>query len=187
VFRERQKIEGDDNQTAGRDILVNNYYASTAESINNTTIVDEILQYVKSTVSDHTTTKKGLPEKLLKTKAKISKNFRIAKEKEEVMQHFNFSYLKISLIEEKYRTLDNSLQMDIHSQVYSVYQNLKQNKTSIETLRNMFAYFLPPGKDRDPQYVAFANAFVLFFFDDCTIFEKTRQEKSLQITIFDIK
>jgi hypothetical protein len=180
-----QEISGNNNITSGNDTVIHNYGSATAVEESTPTIIDEILTYVIENISKREYSSKGHPEKLLKTTAKINKNFTKAKEKEEVKTHFTYSYMNISVIEEKYRLLDNNLQSDIHSHVFSVYQELKNTKPNIEILRDLFKVFLPPGKERDSQYVNISKAFVLFFFDDCTIFEKTKHERT-QPSLFDV-
>jgi hypothetical protein len=180
-----QDVTGDNNNTSGRDTIIKNYYSGIIETEDAApTVVEEILSYVITNVSKQGNLAKGLPEKLVKASAKINKNFLKSKEKEEVRQHFTYSYVNIALIEEKYRELDNNLQLDIHSHIYSVYQDMKNTKPNIEILRDLFKFFLPPGKEMNSQYVNISKAFVLFFFDDCTIFEKTKQEKAIQTSLF---
>ena len=183
--KNKQNIDGDANITSGRDTVTKNYYGVAADEDLSPTIVDDILAYVMTNVSKQKDViSKGYPEKLIKTNAKINKNFLKAKEKEEVKQHFTYSYINIALIEEKYRLLDNNIQLDIHNHIFSVYQEMKSTKPNIEILRDLFKYFLPPNKDRDSRYVSISKAFVLFFFDDCTIFEKTKQERAIQTDLF---
>lgn len=182
-----QSVSGAGNVTSGNDTHIHyNVYLQTADTeISGQTVIDDILTFVIDNIKKPGNTVKGKPEKLIKTRQKIERNFKKADERAEVKEYFTHSYTKINLIEEKYRLLDNNVQLEIHGYIFSVYKELKTNKSGIEILRELFKHFLPTGKEKDPQYVSFAKAFVLFFFDDCTIFEKTKQEKAAQTSLFD--
>ena len=148
-------------------------------------VIEDIFQFVLDKIANQTLNK-SRPEKLLHTREKIELNFKNVVERDEVKQYFTHSYNKISIIEKYFETLQNEDQNDIHNFAYSNYCELKtQLNTPILILRELFKVFIPDTKDRNPQYVNIANSIVLFFFDDCTIFEKTEKELSRQTTLFD--
>ena len=148
-------------------------------------IIEELFKFVlKQMHESHTN--QNRPNKLIHTLEKIKINFENLSEQNEVKQYFTHSYNKINLIERYFENLDSEEQNDIHNFAHLRYQELKHKyNTPIETLRNLFKEFVPKNKESNPQYVNLSNAIVLFFFDDCTIFEKTKIEKSNQTSLFD--
>lgn len=177
----RNSIKGNKNILANRDV---NIYELPDEK-REQGILEEIFQFVLDKI-DNIESNRTKPDKLLHTKEKIELNFRDNNEQEEVKIYFTNCYHKISLIEKYFETLDIEEQSDIHNYAYLNYQELKEKfKKPILVLRELFKIFIPDLKEKDPQYVNIANALVLFFFDDCTIFEKTKGEKNIQTTLFD--
>lgn len=148
-------------------------------------VIEEIFQMVLDKIETQQTNK-AQPERLVHTLEKIQLNFFDIEEQQEVKCYFTASYNKISLIERYFETLENEDQNDIHNYAFLNYCELKTKFNSqILILRELFKVFIPDSKDKNPQYVNIANAIVLFFFDDCTIFEKTQSERIKQISLFD--
>lgn len=177
----RNLIKGNRNILANRDV---NIFEAPDEK-KEQGILEVIFQYVLEKIQ-HSDGVKEKPDSLLHTKQKIELNFSENDEQDEVKIYFTNSYHKITLIEKYFQLLSTEEQRDIHNYAYYKYCELKDKLNSpIQILRELFKIFLPDDKDKNPQYVNLANAIVLFFFDDCTIFEKTFVEKNNQKTLFD--
>ncbi len=177
-------IPGDHSKVVGGDDnSVTNIYSDNEKREQG--ILEEIFNYVINKVKDNSKRNKK-SDKLIHTKEKIELNFEGEAERQEVKEYFTHSYHKIILIESYFELLSAEDQNDIHSYSYLRYQELKGKLDSpINILRELFKIFLPDGKEKNPMYINLANALVLFFFDDCTIFEKTAHEKDDHKTIFD--
>lgn len=183
-----QSISGDGNYQADGNITVNNYkYASEEEKVSRG-IIDEIFELVISKEGNNTHIEKALPEKLLKAEKKIKRNFKKTNEINEVSTYFKYAYSKVYLIEEAYKNIGiergTDVQNNIHSHIFGVYKDLQNaHSNNLDILKALFKFFTPEGKAKDPLYDNIAKGFVLFFFDDCTIFEKTREEKNIQTVL----
>ena len=151
-------------------------------------IITEILEYViENSQSKMNQREKAKPEKLLKAETKIKRNFKKASDKKVVGNLYLFALQKTALIEEKFSQLDSNNQADIHSSIYSKYiENKSRNMSSMENLKNLISCYIPKGKENNPHYENCAKAFVLFFFGDCTIFEKTKDEKAYTPNLFSL-
>jgi hypothetical protein len=146
-------------------------------------IVDEIFKYVISKIQDGT----GLnykPEPSINLLEKIKLNFKSKSEQVEVNEYLKNAYLKTDIINRRFKLLDAEDQKDVHAHILKEYSMLKRSKFSnIEILTALFSEFVPVGKSNNSRYQSLAIAFVLFFFDDCTIFEKTESEKQSRLNI----
>ncbi|MBK9583412.1 MAG: hypothetical protein IPO48_16390 [Saprospiraceae bacterium] len=117
----------------------------------------------------------------MNTQEKIELNFTEESERQEVHNYFTFAYSKLSLVESKFSALDTEDQDDIHAYLLARYKTLaSQSNSNIEVLRKLFQEILPNEKKNNPKYKNAAHAFILLFFDDCTIFEKTEKQKSVK-------
>lgn len=176
----KNKIKGNKNINAGRDVIF-----QSPNELKEEGVLEDIFQYVLTKIND-IDFKKEKNDKLLHTIEKIKLNFKKEEDQEEVKIYFTNSYHKITLIERYFESLTNEEQTDIHNYSYLKYCELKsETQSPILILRQLFKIFLPNGKEKNPQYTNLANALVLFFFDDCTIFEKTNSEKKTQTSLFD--
>lgn len=177
----KTKIEGNKNIVTGD----NSNIFITPDEKKEQGIIEELFKFVLRQMKENVTNQ-NRPNKLIHTLEKIKINFEKTSEQNEVKQYFTHSYTKITQIERYFENLDSEDQNDIHNFAHLRYQELKQKYNNpIETLRNLFKEFVPKNKESNPQYVNLSNAIVLFFFDDCTIFEKTKIEKSNQTSLFD--
>lgn len=122
--------------------------------------------------------------KLTHTLKKIKINFKDKKHEGEVRTYFTNSFNKKNSIERYLISLDSELQTDLENHIFSKYSLLKDTKTSLEILRELFTIYLPISKKSNPVYANMAQAYVLLFFEDCTIFEKTEEEINKQIDLF---
>ncbi len=141
------------------------------------TVIDEIFQAVITKIK--TAPPKEAPaEPSIDLNEKITINFASAQEREAVAEYIRAALLKMNLIEGAFKTLPVETQKDITGHIYHRYSERKlAGMANIKILLELFAEFTPPAKRTDPTYTNLARAFVLFFFDDCTIFEKTAKEK----------
>lgn len=121
-------------------------------------------------------------QKLITINDKIILNFKTEHERQAVRDIRERTFAQIDLIDD---ILKEKLPDDVNAITqcaHDVYNSLKaKNQQPFEILQNMFKIFTPKNKD-NPRYRLAVKAFVLYFFDDCTIFEKTRGE--LQTSLF---
>lgn len=122
--------------------------------------------------------------KLIHALKKIQINFKTKEEEEEVRTYFSNSYNKKNSIEGYLIGLDSEFQLDLENHIFGKYVELKSTKPNIEILRDLFKLYIPNSKENDPMYTNMAQAYVLLFFEDCTIFEKTEEEISKQADLF---
>lgn len=173
IKKNDQSATGDGNIQAG-----NNAYVTLDNSEKEDFgIIDEIIDFVATKAGDDDT-KKSKAESLLDTQKKIELNFKDSSEREEVQIYFTLAYSKLHLVESKFSALDTENQDDIHAYLLARYKSLSnENDNNIQVLRKLFQEILPNGKKNNPKYMNAAHAFILLFFDDCTIFEKTDKQK----------
>ena len=178
--KRKEISEGSNNIQADGNVNVTtqNYYQSVNADATSQTIIDEMFLFAIHKAKSSQPIEKAKPEKHLKTIKKIRLNFKKTSIIKEVEQHFIYAYQKISIIENRFAELDPSDQNDVHSYIYGLYtENKSAGMSNIDNLNKLFRTMIPDGKDKDPQFSTCAKALVLFFFDDCTIFEKTRLER----------
>ncbi|MFL0080737.1 hypothetical protein [Tenacibaculum maritimum] len=185
------KVNGNENISSGRDTTINNYnnYSSTGEK-DDLGIIQNIFDNVLDKVKDkepHETLSSKTKDKLIHIKDKIEINFNNNDDREEVKTYFTKLYSKISFVEKAFQVLSNEEQSEFHYYILSNYKKLKRSKenyTSIQILEKLTDIFMPEANIKNPTYQSIAQSIVLFFFDDCTIFEKTKVEPK-QTSIFD--
>lgn len=175
----KQGIEGNNNvQQSLQADVINNITNILDVSQSDNGILDEIFEYVRLNIKSQVLIDKSKPEKLLKAQKKINRNFRTALEKKEVETLYMLALEKASLIEKKFSEIDSHEQKDLHSFMYGQYsKNRSALLSPMDNLQQLFTFVTPKSKEKNPQYVHCAKALVLFFFGDCTIFEKTRDEQ----------
>lgn len=177
----KAEVTGDKNILSNRDTIIN--YNQNEEREQG--VIEDVFNYVITKIKDFPF-KKGEPDKLLHTKQKIELNFKLLSEQNEVKEYFTNGYNKLTLIESYFETLGTEEQNDIHNFAFYNYSQLKdKGLKSIKIFRELFKVFIPDYKEKEPMYINIANAIVLFFFDDCTIFEKTEKENNNQTSLFD--
>jgi|GEM_PF-736559 hypothetical protein len=183
---EELNIQNNLNSGAGTQYNIQGDYLNNTqeEVVEDLGVITEIFEYVLGKLNE------GIGDDYkdnenIHVNDKISLNFPDPEHAEEVKSYFNFAYLKIKLITSGYNNLDTEDQKDISAFALYKYRELKSTTdTSIEILRKMVLDFTPETKRNNPKYLNLARAFVLFFFDDCTIFEKTVDEKTKQTKLF---
>ncbi|WP_420573471.1 hypothetical protein [Kordia sp.] len=184
----RTRIDGDENIASGRDTIINNVSEDKQEYGVITDIFDFVLKKYKEENYEIDTESSSVRDKLIHIKKKVELNFSDADEQKEVKQYFNKLYTKINFVEKAFQTLDSEEQSDIHYYVLNNYNKIKNESkdvTQIQILYRLTDFFIPENSIKNPTYRSIAQSIVLFFFDDCTIFEKTSNE-SQQTSLFDL-
>ncbi|MCK5149406.1 hypothetical protein KAJ87_00580 [Candidatus Pacearchaeota archaeon] len=102
---------------------------------------------------------------------KIELNISEEKDRKEIKELIEFVYEKISLIEKTFSDLDKGDQREISIDIKEQYsERFKKFEGNVSNaLRDLFKHYTPKEKTKNPKYNNLARAFVLFFFDDCTI------------------
>ncbi|MBW4890221.1 hypothetical protein KXQ82_10860 [Mucilaginibacter sp. HMF5004] len=173
--RKTQKIEGDGNVQA-QNYIANQYNSFVNDDLTELTIVDELLQHIKENAKRDIPNASSINEKFVKIDKKISINFK-PEEQAGIKTLFTYAFSKISLIEERIGNMDSDDQACLHSHFLGMYLENKANGlTPLQNLTELFKKTTPANRSSDPKYTSFAQSIILFFFDDCTIFEKTPEE-----------
>jgi hypothetical protein len=135
-------------------------------------IIDEIY---KKILKKHKTKLYGVRKKdFVGVEEKIKLNIVGKDKQEELRELFRSIYDKISLIQQTFYNLDKGDQREIHIDIKERYSEiLKESQGDVLlTLRKLSREYLPLDKLKNPKYTTLSKAFVLFFFDDCTIGRK---------------
>lgn len=183
----KNSVKGNSNNVANRDI--NNVYQLDA-NLQRTElgVINNIFNFVidEAKKIDLEASKKAFTsDRLIHIQDKIKINFSSSDEIAEVKKYFTDLFSKIHSVEKSFQALDEDDQESVHFYVSSKYFDLKRLENSpIEILKKLADIFLPPEQTKNPSYVSIAQSIVLFFFDDCTIFEKTTAEAGLQQDLF---
>lgn len=128
----------------------------------------------------------GIPEEIyedgyLELGAKIKLNFSTTEDRDTVSDYFKYAYPKILAVESWIVVAGRDKENDLRGFILNKYRLLKvQDISSYKILEDLFSQFKIPEKKHDLAYDQMARALVLFFFEDCTIFKKTGQEKMRQ-------
>jgi len=128
-------------------------------------IYKEVLKKSKSKISD--IGNKDFTE----VNKKIELNISEEKDRKEIKELLESIYEKVNLIEKTFSNLDKGDQREIIIDIREQYsERLKGfNGDVSKALRDLFKHYIPKEKTKNPKYNNMARAFVLFFFDDCTI------------------
>ena len=174
----KQKSKGDNSPNILGDATDNhfgdNYTILQNEEDQDLTIINEIFDYVLKKIQDSEPSK---IDEHLNIKDKIKLNFNKTQDQDSVSQYFNLALPKINLIQKRLAEEPSEIQNDIQAHIFEMYYKLKSTGTlkNINILHELFAKFIPKNKKNDPSYSQVARSFVLFFFEDCSIFEKTSE------------
>lgn len=174
-----QKQKGGDNSLnvqAGRDVNIYDQAAQSEER--DFGIIDEILKSVIAKLEGGEYESETQHTGHVALNKKIEINFSDEEDRERIRQYFKYAYIRISLIEKRIQEEDSERQKALQSHVFGKYNALKDDGLdNTKILEKLFEQFIPSGKKDDPEYTTLVRAFILFFFDDCTIFKKTDKEK----------
>jgi hypothetical protein len=169
-----QHFENNAPNHGNQIIATNVYIQSEVESTDEIVIIDEIFSYVLATLKGYDGTNAN---GYLHLEEKIKLNFINEADREAVERYFKFALTKVRLIEQRVQEAEPEIQNDLQGHVFGKYYELKSKKMSnVDILHELFNIFVPKHKERNSQYVNLAKAFVLFYFEDCSIFEKTKTE-----------
>ncbi|OGG34838.1 MAG: hypothetical protein A2427_00435 [Candidatus Nealsonbacteria bacterium RIFOXYC1_FULL_40_7] len=147
-----------------------NQYSGAEQDENNA--IEEVFNYVISQLPK-TSPLSPTDEKRIEIREKIKLNFTDQKDQGEVERYFNDAFTRTKLVESKLQALDSQTQKDIELYISRKYSEFKRNsQSSMEILDKLFDFFTPDKRKTNPAYAVTVMAFVLLFFEDCTIFEK---------------
>jgi|APLak6261698768_1056241.scaffolds.fasta_scaffold00258_8 DNA primase catalytic subunit len=183
------KVNGNKNITSGRDTTFNQYVTNANNQEEELGIINEIFNFVieeAKNIDVENSKKAFTSDRLIHIKNKIVLNFPEKEEIIEVQRYFTTLFTKIHSVEKSFQTLDENEQQSIHFYISSKYYDFKRKELKpIEILKKLAEIFIPPAQHKNPTYVSIAQSIVLFFFDDCTIFEKTILEENGQQSLFE--
>lgn len=120
-------------------------------------------------------TRQDLP---LYVKDKIILNFEDTNEADQVSRYLMNAMPYSDTISDAINSfvdLDSSDLEEYMMDVYNRYSSI-QNKNSMETLLQMFDDFIPAGYKDDLVYITWSRRFVLKYFENCTIFKRSKSE-----------
>lgn len=121
---------------------------------------------------------------LVHTLDKIKINFTKVEDEFEVRSYFTYCFSRKMSLERYLSSLEPESQLDLENHIFTTYRGLRGTYENIELLRELFKIYTPEGKETNPMYLRMAQAFVLLFLEDCTIFEKTKDEIKGQQDLF---
>lgn len=172
----KQLANGSKNKLAGRDIKISNRYEQRARGISlKMKLYKELFDSLLRDLDSNQTviTDDGV---FLRTKSKIELNF--PESKEVVADYYNESICELELVRSAIQMYSGSQQKAVHSQLRRRYNELKlEYKEPLAIFHALVEYMTPREKQDDPLYSGVAQSIVLFFFEDCTLFEKTFAER----------
>ena len=135
-------------------------------------IIDEIYKAVLKSRKKNISGAGG--KNFIDVNKKIELNINNSDERKEIKELFESIYDKISLVEKTFSNLDKGDQREIHIDIKDQYNERIRSFQSdtYKILRDLIKHYTPSDKTKNPRYNNLAKAFVLFFFDDCTIGRK---------------
>lgn len=152
--------------------IINEYNTYSDQEQKENTAIEDMFNYVISQLPK-TPQPQPSDDIRIKIREKIKLNFTEEQDQIEVEKYFNQAFTRTRLVEERLQTLEPQKQSDIETHISQKYSEFKRNcKTNMEILDKLFDFFTPSKKKIDSIYAGAVRAFVLLFFEDCTIFEK---------------
>lgn len=181
-----QSIDGSNNHQNNAE-TINNYYSLVNTEISDQGIITEMFNNVLNNIRNATEENVSKPDGIINTLDKIKKNFINVDEQDEIRNYCLLHSSHINLIEKSFSNFDSTDQNEIHSYILSRYQENRrgQQLSNIDNFYALYKHFIPQNKDKNPAYEGIAKSIVLFFFQDCTIFEKTDKEREKQLKFFE--
>jgi len=166
-------IINSENTSIGKQAnVINEYHNYAGQEQEENTAIEDVFNYVISQLPK-TPEPQPSDDTLIKVREKIKLNFTEHNDQGEVEKYFNQAYTRTRLIEERLQALEPQIQSDIETHIFQKYAEFKRScKTNMEILDKLFDFFTPAKKKLDSAYAGAVRAFVLLFFEDCTIFEK---------------
>jgi len=133
-------------------------------------IIENAIEKHKEIITSDLLSKKA--ELDLELLEKIDFNFQNEKDKKYVTQLFEDFFEEIHIMDSLIESQESFNQYILFKGVKAEYNKFyNANKNLLLSLEQLFNYYCPLGKEKDPKYANYSKAFVLFFFDDCTIGE----------------
>lgn len=122
-----------------------------------------------------TKTKQDLP---LHIKEKITLNFDDDHEADMVSRYLMSAWPYSSTIGDAINSFPDLDPSDLEEYLMDVYNKCSttKNKNPMETLQAMFDYFVPANGTKDLAYITWSRRFVLKYFENCTIFKRSKTE-----------
>ena len=118
--------------------------------------------------------KQGLP---MAIQGKIDLNFSDFHEADQVRRYLMTSLPYSETISEVINNHVDIDSSDIEAYMQDTYNNLRnKGKEPLEILMSLFERFVPDGKKSDLVYMEWSRRFVLKYFENCTIFKRTKNE-----------
>src|SRR3989344_3891596 len=165
--------DGSTNLQAGGDINLTLMVQAGEKDFG---IISEIFEHAVDQAAEHPPLEDATHLDLNK---KIELNFHTDDEKARIREYFKLAYSKVAAIQRRIEMAKPEAQNDLQGHVLSRYFTAKdEGLTNMQILEKLFREFTLPDKAQNPTYSNLTRAFVLFFFDDCTIFEKTEEERA---------
>lgn len=145
---------------------------------NSVPIINEILGKCTDLMKQEelaTKTKQDLP---LHLKEKITLNFDDEDEADQVSRYLMAALPYSSTLNDAINSFPDLDPSDLEEYMMDVYNKYSstQNKKPMETLLEMFAYFVPASGTNDLAYRTWSRRFVLKYFENCTIFRRSKSE-----------
>lgn len=121
--------------------------------------------------------KQDLP---LHIKEKITLNFEDGDEADMVSRYLMSALPYSSTISDAINSFPDLDPSDLEEYLMDVYNKcgITRNKNPMETLLAMFDYFVPANATKDLAYITWSRRFVLKYFENCTIFKRSKTDKT---------
>jgi hypothetical protein len=179
-----KKISQKATNTTGSVFVAGDYQVGATSIVADMGAIGVIFKHVIANIHLCESYGKSKPSSLIKVEEKIKINFQQT-EMEAVARYYSYAIPKLKIIEEYFQTLDPEEQADIHGYLFEMYiKNKTSSMVAIDNLHNLFDAITPPNQKQNAQYKGLSRALVLFFFEDCTIFEKIPSEQTAQLTFW---
>lgn len=156
---------------------INNSYINGAQRDNlNYVIINELLSSVLSFVSTDSISIEEF--EFVKVSEKIAINFVESDVRDRIKEQIISGYEFLPLVNKAYTALSSFDQKCIKHQVNTDYSNLKSRGIENEQIFSELSQRYNIRKNEHYNFLSLCM--VVYFFDDCSIFERTKQEKMVQ-------
>lgn len=140
-------------------------------------IINDIISYCVSSMSESKIDTKTNQELPLHTNEKIRLNFEDSHEADFVVVQIRNSLAYSTDLNKGINYFPDLDSSDLEGFMSFTYMRLSQgSKSPMETLMKMFDFFIPTERAGDYAYQSWARRFVSRFFENCTIFKRTKTE-----------
>lgn len=140
-------------------------------------VVNDIISHCVSSMEGSKIETKTAQDLPLHTTEKIILNFEDPAEADAVVRYIRNSLVYSSDINEAINLFPNLDSSDLEGYMMHVYGRLSQNDDPpMKVLLDMFDFFVPADRQADYSYFSWARRFVCKYFENCTIFKRTKNE-----------